>query len=376
MHLYVHVPFCKQACHYCDFHFSTQVSYKERMVDAMAKEVGMKSEYLSEKSLETVYFGGGTPSLLTAKDLDNLLTAFHRHFDLSSVREFTLEANPDDISKENLILWKSLGISRISLGIQTFNEAFLKFMNRAHSGKQGVKALDLLMDGGFETSSADLIYAKTGYRLDKSRQAEILKEDMKIFGRYPLQHVSAYHLTIEEGTVFSKWKLAAITEDYSVDQYEIVTAGLGALGFEQYEVSNFARNENYAVHNTAYWQGHEYLGIGPSAHSYDGNSRQWNVAHNHKYMQGIEAGTNYFEKEILSDKEKLNDYLLTGLRTKWGVSLKEISRIYKDVPAEFRDTLAQFLSEGILERSEDRITIHPASRLLSDRIAAELFVVD
>ncbi len=376
MHLYVHVPFCKQACHYCDFHFSTQVSYKERMVDAMAKEVDLKSNYLSEKSLETVYFGGGTPSLLTAKDLDKLMNAFHRHFDLSSLKEFTLEANPDDISRESLVQWKALGISRISLGIQTFNEVFLKFMNRAHSGKQGVQALDMLLEGGFETSSADLIYAKTGYQLDQGRQAEILKDDLAILGRYPLQHVSAYHLTIEEGTVFSKWKLAPVTEDYSVEQYKIVTEGLGALGFEQYEVSNFARNENYAVHNTAYWQGHEYLGIGPSAHSYDGASRQWNVAHNHKYMQGIESGLPDFEKEILSPKEKLNDYLLTGLRTKWGVSLKEISRIYKDVPAEFRDTVAHLLSEGVLAQNGDNLSITPASRLLSDRIAADLFVVD
>lgn len=376
MHLYVHVPFCKQACHYCDFHFSTRLAYKERMVSAMAKEVELNSHYLREKSLETLYFGGGTPSLLTENDLDTLLEAFHKHYDLSSIKEFTLEANPDDISKESLALWKSRGISRISLGIQTFNEVFLKFMNRAHSGKQGVQALDLLMEGDFETSSVDLIYAKTGYVLDELRQAEILEEDLKILGRYPLQHVSAYHLTIEEGTVFSKWKLAAVTEDYSVTQYDLVTNGLAAMGFEQYEVSNFARNENYAIHNTAYWQGHEYLGIGPSAHSFNTDSRQWNVAHNHKYMQAIAEGVPDFEKEILGKKEKLNDYLLTGLRTKWGVSLNEISRIYEEIPVEFRDTVARLLNEGVLEHRDHVLTIPAASRLLSDRIAAELFIVD
>ncbi|MFS0491609.1 radical SAM family heme chaperone HemW [Leadbetterella byssophila] len=376
MHLYLHIPFCKQACHYCDFHFSTQLSYKAKMVDAMCKEIELNSSYLVEKNLETLYFGGGTPSLLSNSELEKVLKTIQYHYSLENIKEFTLEANPDDIHPDRLQLWKELGVTRISLGIQTFNEVFLKFMNRAHTGMEGERALQLLFEYGFEHSSADLIYAKTGYHLDTERQAEILKKDIEILSRYPLKHVSAYHLTIEPDTVFSKWKLAEVSEEYSVEQYKIVTDTLGSMGYEQYEVSNFAKDGSYAIHNSAYWKGHEYLGIGPSAHSYNGNSRQWNIAHNHKYMSAIEEGRIPCEVEILSKEEKLNDYLLTGLRTIWGVSLKEISRIYLDLPQEFRDTLARLTSEGLLVQEEDNIRISPTARLLSDKIASELFIVD
>lgn len=380
MHLYVHIPFCKQACHYCDFHFSTNLSYKQRMVDAIGREAILKSGYLGEKKLETLYFGGGSPSILTERELEGLFRMISEVYDLHDLKEVTLEANPDDISRERLDFWYSLGINRISLGIQTFNEVFLKFMNRVHSSGEALKALDQILDKGFETSSVDLIYAKTGFHLDESRQAEMLRKDIEILGAFDLQHISAYNLTIEEDTVFGRWaskeKLAGIPDDYAAEQYNIVTEELGALGFEQYEISNFARKQKYAIHNTSYWLGEEYLGLGPSAHSYNGISRQWNVAHNHRYMQGVESGNPEFEKEILTLSEKVNDYLLTGLRTIWGVSLNRISRIWPDVPADFRDNLEKLKSQQLLVQKDDIITIPAEARILSDRIAAELFITD
>lgn len=379
MHLYLHIPFCKQACHYCDFHFSTNLSYKQRMVEAIGREIALKFDYLGEKKLETLYFGGGSPSILTNQELESLFKAIVEVYPLENLREVTLEANPDDITRERLDFWYSLGINRISLGIQTFNEVFLKFMNRAHSSGEALKALELILNKGFETSSVDLIYAKTGFQLDEKRQAEILRKDIEILSAFDLQHISAYNLTIEEGTVFGKWaakeKLAAIPEDYSVEQYKIVTGELGNLGFEQYEISNFARNQKYAVHNTSYWSGDEYLGVGPSAHSYDGASRRWNVAHNHRYMQGIESEKPEFETEVLSSSEKINDYLLTGLRTIWGVSLNKVSRIEPNLPGGFRDTLEKLKSQQLLIQNDDIITIPEKARILSDRIAAELFVI-
>lgn len=380
MHLYAHIPFCKQACHYCDFHFSTNLSYKQRMIEAIGREVTLKSDYLGEKKLETLYFGGGSPSILTNKELESLFVAISEVYELDNLKEVTLEANPDDISPERLDFWYSLGINRISLGIQTFNEIFLKFMNRAHSSGEALTALELILNRGFETSSVDLIYAKTGFHLDEKRQAEILRKDIEILSTFDLQHISAYNLTIEEDTVFGRWaakeKLAAIPDDYAAEQYRIVTGELGALGFEQYEISNFARNGKYAVHNTSYWLGDEYLGVGPSAHSYDGISRQWNVAHNHRYMQGVESRNPEFEKEVLAPSEKVNDYLLTGLRTIWGVSLNKVSRLWPDIPASFRDTIEKLKSQQLLVQKDDIITIPDEARVLSDRIAAELFIID
>ncbi|MBX2954003.1 MAG: radical SAM family heme chaperone HemW [Leadbetterella sp.] len=379
MHLYLHIPFCKQACHYCDFHFSTNLSYKERMVKAIGREIALKSNYLGEKKLETLYFGGGSPSILSNSELESLFRAIREVYTVDNLKEVTLEANPDDVTPERLDFWYSLGINRISLGIQTFNEVFLKFMNRAHSSSEALKALELILDKGFETSSVDLIYAKTGFHLDEKRQAEILRKDIEILRPFGLQHISAYNLTIEEDTVFGRWaakeKLAAIPDDYAVEQYKIVTGELAAMGFEQYEISNFARNQKYAVHNTSYWSGDEYLGVGPSAHSYNGESRQWNVAHNHRYMEGVESGSPEFETEVLTSFEKVNDYLLTGLRTIWGVSLNKVSRIEPNLPAGFRDTLEKLKSQQLLKQKGDFIFIPQEVRILTDRIVEELFII-
>ncbi len=347
------------------------------MVNAIAKEIELQSNYVQDKKLQTIYFGGGSPSILDREELELLFNSASKHFDLSDLKEVTLEANPDDISKERLSFWHAAGVNRLSLGIQTFDEEMLKFMNRAHNSDEAIRSLDLILNTGFETSSADLIYAKTGSTLDKKEQKTILEKDLQILTSFPLQHISAYNLTIEEDTVFGKWsgkkKLAGITDDYASEQYQIVVDTLSDKGFVQYEISNFALNQKYAVHNTSYWQGHEYLGVGPSAHSYNLVSRQWNVANNHKYMENIEIGKLNFEVENLSTSEKVNDYLLTGLRTIWGVSLKKISQISAEIPTEFWDTIQELKSEGVLKQEQDTICIPQHARILSDRIASDLF---
>jgi oxygen-independent coproporphyrinogen-3 oxidase len=377
MHLYLHIPFCKQACHYCDFHFSTNLSYKERMMSSIANEIKLRKDYLGEKSLETIYFGGGSPSILSGNELESLFKVISDTFNLSNLKEATLEANPDDISKENLNVWHSLGINRLSLGIQTFDEVYLKFMNRVHNSKEAISALEMILNKGFETSSADLIYAKTGLHLNEKRQAEILKKDIEILSRFDLKHISAYNLTIEEDTVFGKWaakeKLADIPDDYAAEQYQIVVDSLGVLGYEQYEISNFARDKKYALHNTSYWMGDEYLGVGPSAHSYNVDSRQWNVANNHKYMAAIENGTFEYEKEDLSVTEKVNDYLLTGLRTIWGVSLEKITQISANPPSDFFENVAALKEQNLLLQDGQMLLIPSHARVLSDRIASDLF---
>ena len=349
------------------------------MVKAIAKEIGLKNNYLREKKLETLYFGGGSPSILTNSELEKLFRAISEVYPVDNLKEVTLEANPDDITQERLDFWYSLGINRISLGIQTFNEVFLRFMNRAHTSRDALKALELILNKGFETSSVDLIYAKTGFHLDEERQAKILRKDIEILSTFDLQHISAYNLTIEEDTVFGRWtageKLAAIPDDYAAEQYKIITGELGRLGFEQYEISNFAQNQKYAVHNTAYWSGDEYLGIGPSAHSYNGVSRQWNVANNHRYMQGIESGNPEFEVEILTSSEKVNDYLLTGLRTIWGVSINKILQLWPDIPTDFHSSLEKLKSQQLIVEHNNHLIIPEDARILSDRIAEELFLV-
>lgn len=347
------------------------------MVAAIAHEIKLRKDYLGEKSLETVYFGGGSPSILNGIELEMLFKVISDTFDLSNLKEVTLEANPDDINKENLDTWHNLGINRLSLGIQTFDEVYLKFMNRIHNSKEAISALEMIFNKGFETSSADLIYAKTGLHLNVNRQAEILKKDIEILSKFDLKHISAYNLTIEEDTVFGKWaakeKLAKISDDYAAEQYEIVIESLGALGYEQYEISNFARDKKYALHNTSYWMGDEYLGVGPSAHSYNVHSRQWNVANNHKYMTAVENGTTEFEKEELSVTEKVNDYLLTGLRTIWGVSLDKITQISTEIPSDFFENIGALKDQNLLVQQGNILLIPSHARVLSDRIASDLF---
>lgn len=377
MHLYVHIPFCKQACYYCDFHFSTILSLKDKMVDAICKEIELQTDYLQNKKLQTIYFGGGTPSLLSGHDFEKIFKAILNFYDVSFLEESTIETNPDDISLEKINEWKSFGIDRVSLGIQTFDNDLLKFMNRAHDSHQSLNALSLLLNNDLENITIDLIYAKNAKEFDIEKQNTILRNDLEIIEKYNLNHISAYNLTIEDSTVFGKWvkqkKLEPIGEDYAAEQYEILIESLSGQGFEQYEVSNFAKNGKYAIHNSAYWKNEEYLGIGPSAHSYNLVSRQSNISNNSKYIAALESGKVPFSIENLSISDKVNDYLLCGLRTIWGIDTKKISQIVGEIPQTFWDTLDILKNQNLVEQSEDSVRITPQGRIFSDRIASDLF---
>jgi oxygen-independent coproporphyrinogen III oxidase len=377
MHLYIHIPFCKKACYYCDFHFSTNISQKDKMVQAICREIELQKGYLENNKLQTIYFGGGTPSLLSGEDLSKIFDAIEGNYDLTSCKEITLEANPDDVTLNKIKSWKSNKINRISLGIQTFDNELLKFMNRAHNSSQSIAALDNLLAEGLENITIDLIYAKNAKEFDIRKQNDILRKDLETIKKYNLNHISAYNLTIEDQTVFGKWlkqkKIEAISEDYAAEQYEILVSELSRMGFEQYEVSNFAKNGNYAIHNTAYWQNHEYLGVGPSAHSYNLSSRQSNIANNQKYISVISRGEVPFVLEKLTVNDQVNDYLLCGLRTIWGIDTKKISQLVGEIPLTFWDTLNELKNQNLVIQNENTIQITKEGRIFSDKIASDLF---
>jgi oxygen-independent coproporphyrinogen-3 oxidase len=375
MHLYFHIPFCKQACHYCDFYFSTNKNLKSQIVESICKEIAIQKDYLKNKKIQTIYFGGGTPSLLTQNELNSIFETLSIYYDLSNLKEITFEANPDDVSKENIEIWKEFGINRISLGIQTFNDAILKFMNRPHTGLEAKNAVFELQSSGIENISMDLIYSI--FNMDGIESERTLHSDLGITLDFNLPHISAYSLTIEEKTVFGNWakkdKIIPLDEDSSASQYEILVSTLTDSGYEQYEVSNFAKNNQYAIHNSSYWQNQEYLGFGPSAHSYNLQSRQANIANNTKYIKCIENNTPFFEIENLSAIEKANDMILCGLRTKWGLDIKNISQIIGDFSPTTWDKIEYYRNNGQIELKDDTITITKSGRIFSDKIASDLF---
>lgn len=373
MHLYIHIPFCRQACHYCDFHFSTNVSRKREMVEAIARELELRADYLPDKQLSTIYFGGGTPSLLTREELDILIDRTARHFSIAPDAEITLEANPDNLTREKLDDLKSAGINRLSIGLQSFNEQHLQYLNRVHTRDESIHCVKAAQDAGIDNISIDLIYAIP------APDHSILESDIEKAVSLQVAHISAYCLTIEPQTAFGKWlekkKIQPIDEEFAAQQFEILTERLRQNGYEQYEISNFARNEHYSRHNTSYWQQYPYLGIGPSAHSYNGVSREYNVANNSAYLAAILKGAVPATVEQLSFVEQTNEYILTGLRTKWGVDAQVLEGLSKQrFEAENQRTLQQYSREGLLSLTDGRIVLTQAGRLFADRIAADLFI--
>lgn len=373
MHLYIHIPFCKQACHYCDFHFSVNLKNKSEMVTAIANEIKLQKDFLSDKKLKTIYFGGGTPSLLNELDLEVIFKSIRNFYDLSEIEEITMEANPDDIKLDLIKIWKKYGVNRISLGVQTFDDEQLNNMNRNHCGSEALTSIEILKNEGLHSISIDIIYAKITDNELKAHQT--LENDLKKVIDFQLPHVSAYCLTIEPQTVYGKWlktnKIKPIDEDYSFKQYEILTDRLG--GYEQYEISNFALNGSYAKHNSSYWLNKAYLGVGPSAHSFNKNTRQANVSNNIKYLKAIAENKVPATVEYLSISEKANDYLLCGLRTIWGVNLAILGDIVPEISNNFHDSIKKKQDLGLLNLENNILKITKKGRFLSDGIAADLF---
>ena len=377
MHLYLHIPFCKQACHYCDFHFSTSMRLKPALVEAICTEILLQKAYLPATALETVYLGGGTPSILTENELAQIFETIRNQFDLVPHAEITLEANPDDLSREKLTMLRRY-VNRLSIGIQTFDEPTLRWMNRAHSATEAENCVGLAREAGFENLSVDLIYGIP------NRDSACWQQDMEKMLALTVPHLSAYALTIEPDTAFGRWqqkgKLPPADEALAADQFEELTQALIQSGYEHYEISNFARADQkgvvqYARHNTAYWQRKPYLGVGPSAHSYNGFSRQYNIANNARYIAVIQQGEVPAEREELTVADQVNDYLLTGLRTQWGCSLTELNKLLgMDFTHQQAEDLSAMFASGWLVCEGDWLRLTQAGKLFADRVAATLFV--
>jgi oxygen-independent coproporphyrinogen-3 oxidase len=370
--LYLHIPFCKQACYYCDFHFSTDTRSRPAMTDAMVREMIMQKKYLSE-TVETIYLGGGTPSLLTLKELDILFSTVGKNFTLGPSVEITLEANPDDLTKEKILGLRDAGINRLSIGVQSFNNNLLKFLHRAHDGSRARHCLEDVREAGFTNISIDLIHAIPGLTDDEWQNT--LREAL----RFSPEHISSYALTLEEKTVFGNWsrhgKYNMVPEENTARQFEEMMDVLIGAGYEHYEISNFCKPGFYSRHNSSYWRQSPYLGIGPSAHSYNGESRQFNIRNNANYIRAILEGTIPFEKEILTRENKINEYILTSLRTQWGCDLQYLKKeLDDDLMARSRPCLTQIQEHGLAVLSAEKLRLTRSGKLLADKIVEDLMI--
>jgi len=372
--IYIHIPFCKQACHYCNFHFSTTLKSKGDLVSAICKEIIIQKNYLKEKSLTSIYLGGGTPSLLTDDELGQIFNALNEVFTWTAQTEITLEANPDDITLEKLNSFKKWGINRLSIGIQSFFNEDLIWMNRAHNAQEAQTCIKLAQDVGFDNITIDLIYGSP------TTSHEMWAENIKTALSLDIPHISSYCLTVEEGTALhhhvKKGKKMSPDSDVASRQFTTLIENLTASGYEHYEISNFAKPEKYAIHNTNYWKGAQYLGIGPSAHSFDGRSRSWNIAHNQKYMQSLFENIIPSEREELSLATRYNEYIMTGLRTMWGVKLDEINGFGSEFVPYFLEGIQDEIKKGFVTQDEHKYTLTQVGKHFADGIASNLFWVE
>jgi len=371
--IYIHIPFCKQKCTYCDFHFSTTFeTYRDEMVNAICLEIEIRAkDFLADDSLTTIYFGGGTPSLLTKTEIDRILNTIKTHVDYSKVEEITFEANPDDISSSKLIEWKESGINRLSIGLQSFRQRDLDWMNRAHNVDEGEFSIKLAQNHGFNNLTVDLIYGLPDLSEDEWREHIQRLCDLNV------PHISAYCLTVEQKTALQHMvkqkKLIIPNEDAQSRQFEILVETLENAGYEQYEISNFSKPQMHSRHNSNYWRNEVYLGIGPSAHSFDRLKRYWNIANNTKYIKLIQTRELPIEEEVLSLENRFNELIMTGLRTKWGVNMEVLDSILP-LNNEFHSTLGNFVNAGDLISDNNHLYLTKKGKLKADYIASSLFV--
>ncbi|MNX24086.1 Oxygen-independent coproporphyrinogen-III oxidase 1 [compost metagenome] len=379
--IYIHIPFCKQACHYCDFHFSTSMKKKDEMVLALAKEIGMrKSEFelldsaRSDNQIETIYFGGGTPSVLSNEEINFLISEVYKNYKVSENPEITLEANPDDLSSERILELSKSPINRLSIGIQSFYEEDLKMMNRAHNSAEAKKCLEEAVKY-FDNISLDLIYGIPGLT------DEMWKQNIETALSFGVPHISSYALTVEPKTALRKLidtgKIAEPQDEVASNHFMILVDTLQKNGFIHYELSNFGKENYFSRNNSAYWLGKKYIGIGPSAHSYDGEKRGWNVANNSLYLKSIQENILPIETEILSKSDRYNEYIMTGLRTIWGVSLE---RIEKEFGSEYLNYLQKqsqkFLNDDLVSIENNILKPTAKGKFLTDGIASDLFYLN
>jgi len=372
--IYVHIPFCRQKCYYCDFYKTVNTSLTKKFISALENEVVQRKNYLEGELIETIYFGGGTPSVLNEMELTEILNFLNLHFNVSSTAEITFEANPDDLSVEYLHEIYHAGVRRLSIGIQSFQNEFLQKMNRRHDASQAIEAVENAARIGFTDISVDLIYGLPGLARDQ------WKADLKQVFQLPVQHLSAYHLTYHKGTPFYTWlkkgTLKALNENESIWQFQTLIQMAKNNGFEQYEISNFAKDKKYSKHNSSYWMGVKYLGLGPSAHSFNGISRSWNVSHIESYIKAVAAGLPYSEEEILSEINKYNEYILTRIRTIWGVSIDELKTTFGTERAiYFQQNIEKYIAPDLVKQQSGIYTLTENGMFVSDEIMANLMFI-
>ncbi|CAI2766351.1 radical SAM family heme chaperone HemW [Flavobacterium collinsii] len=379
--IYIHIPFCKQACHYCDFHFSTSMKKKDEMVLALAKEIVMRKNELkfidstqSNDQIETIYFGGGTPSVLSNDEINFLIDTVYNNYNVVENPEITLEANPDDLSPERILELSKSPINRLSIGIQSFYEEDLKMMNRAHNSAEAINCLKEATKY-FDNISLDLIYGIPGLT------DEMWKKNIETALSFGIPHISSYALTVEPKTALKKLidtgKIAEPQDEAASNHFMILVDTLEKNGFVHYELSNFGKENYFSKNNSAYWLGKKYIGIGPSAHSYDGEKRGWNVANNSLYIKSIQNDELPIETEILSKSDRYNEYIMTGLRTIWGVSLDRIDAEFGSDYLDYLQKQSQkFLNDDLLFIENNILKPTAKGKFLTDGIASDLFYLN
>ena len=372
--IYLHIPYCKQRCSYCDFHFSTNLNSKTELIQALKKEINLRKNEIHEP-VQTIYFGGGTPSILSEVELNEIFEQLNSNFDLSQVKEVTLEANPDDLTEEKLKFFATTPINRFSIGIQSFFEEDLRLMNRAHNSQEAENCIKRAQDFGFENLTIDLIYGSN------TTSHLMWQQNLQKAIDLGINHISSYALTVEEKTVLNrkieKGEWNPINDEHQSLQFDYLVQFLEENGFIQYEISNFGKPGFFSQHNSNYWKGVPYIGFGPSAHSYNGKQRAWNIANNAKYINDLRNNHLPLEIENLSLAEQYNEMVMIGLRTIYGIDIKQIQKQFGDrINSYFQEEIKQLLQEKLIQQIEDKIILTKEAKFFADGIASRLFYVD
>lgn len=371
--IYIHIPFCKKLCSYCDFYHVMVQSDNKQYIDALNREAFMRRDYLGNQTVSTIYIGGGTPSVLQPSEIKSILDNISGNFSIDEKPEVTIELNPDDVNDDFLDGLKKTIVNRISIGIQSWRDQDLKFMNRRHTASSAAIALDRIFDAGYDNVTIDLIYGLPGMK------AADWASNLDISFSYNIKHLSAYHLTIEPGTILGKMKekgtLSEIDEDESASQFQLLIEKAVAAGFIHYEISNFGLPGFLSVHNSNYWKQVSYLGLGPSAHSFNGYSRQWNVRDVKKYIKAVDSGCLDFDIEELDKKTRFNEYILTSLRTMWGISLDYVEVAFDKEGYDYIKNLSgKFIDYGLMKQEKNTLVLTNQGKMISDNIISELML--
>ncbi len=369
--IYVHIPYCKKKCSYCNFYFTVSGKTKKSFVEALLLEIEETKDYFKEKDINSLYFGGGTPSQLDISDLEKIMTKLNDYYEFKENIEITLEANPDDLDKLYIENISKIGINRVSLGVQSFNDYDLETFGRTHNSETAIEAIKACKKNGINNLTIDLIFGTPGSGINE------WIDNLHKFVELEIDHLSCYNLTIEPKTeIYHKIKnkkASAVDEKLSTELFLLTIDHLQKKGYEHYEISNFARNKKYAKHNTNYWKGGQYLGLGPSAHSYNGVKRHWNISNTRKYIDSLREGKPSIEEEILTYTDKYNEYIMTGLRTMWGVSLKTIEQDYNKFKSHFLKNIEVYIAQNKVFEKNGIYLLSDQGKLFADRIASDLF---